>query len=190
MMTEQSQTMGFMNGKHVYLRALEPEDLPYFRQWYNDPEIRGQIGEVLPECRKGSEDWLQRVYADKDRVWFAVVRKEDNKVIGETGLLRMYPTWRTTDLTLIIGDSEARGKGYGSEVMQMMLEYAFGYLNFHRVSIGVVGFNEKALRFYEKTGFRREGIQRDGYFYNHRYYDFVMMSILEDEYRQQYLSGR
>jgi RimJ/RimL family protein N-acetyltransferase len=34
-------------------------------------------------------------------------------------------------------------------------------------------------------GFRREGVQRDGYFYNHVYQDFVMLSILEDEFRSQ-----
>jgi len=39
------------------------------------------------------------------------------------------------------------------------------------------------LGFYEKVGFRKEGVQREGYYYNHAYYDFVMMSILEDEYR-------
>jgi RimJ/RimL family protein N-acetyltransferase len=54
----------------------------------------------------------------------------------------------------------------------------------HRVSLGVVGFNERALRFYEKAGFKRGGIQRDGYFHDHRYHDFVMMSILEDEFRR------
>jgi RimJ/RimL family protein N-acetyltransferase len=48
----------------------------------------------------------------------------------------------------------------------------------------VVGFNEKAIRFYEKVGFREEGRQRDGYYCGHAYHDFVMMSILEDEFRQ------
>lgn len=65
-----------------------------------------------------------------------------------------------------------------------MLDYAFGYLNFHRIAIGVVGFNESALRFYEKVGFKREGIQRDGYFYNHQYHDFVMMSLLDTEFEK------
>jgi RimJ/RimL family protein N-acetyltransferase len=63
------------------------------------------------------------------------------------------------------------------------LDYAFGYLNFHRVAVGVVEFNERALQFYEKVGFRREGIQRDGYYYDHEYFDFVMMAVLEAEYR-------
>jgi RimJ/RimL family protein N-acetyltransferase len=52
------------------------------------------------------------------------------------------------------------------------------------VAIGVVGFNEKAIHFWEKVGFKKEGIQRDGYYYNHKYHDFVMMSILEDEFRE------
>lgn len=51
------------------------------------------------------------------------------------------------------------------------------------MAIGVVSFNEAALRFYDKVGFRKEGIQKEGYFYNHQYYDFIMMSILEDDYR-------
>ncbi len=174
----------FLSGNNIYLRPLEAEDLPFVRQWYNDPVIRGQIGMTLPESKTSSEEWFERINKDKERVWFAVVRKEDDKVIGEAGLLRMYHLWRNTDLTMIIGDKEAQGKGYGSEAIRLLLDYAFGYLNFHRVSIGVVGFNEKAVRFYERIGFRREGVQRDGYYWNHRYYDFVMMSILEDEYRE------
>jgi RimJ/RimL family protein N-acetyltransferase len=96
----------------------------------------------------------------------------------------MFPAWRTTDLSIIIGERDAWGKGYGTEAINLLLDYAFGYLSFHRVAVGVVGFKEKALRFYEKVGFRREGIQRDGYYYGHKYHDFVMMSILKNEYRE------
>ena len=52
-----------------------------------------------------------------------------------------------------------------------------------RVAIGVVGTNQRALRFYECIGFQREGVQRDGYDYAQHDQDFVMMSRLEDEYR-------
>ena len=58
-----------------------------------------------------------------------------------------------------------------------------GYQNMHRVAIGVVSGNARALRFYEKMGFVREGEQRDGYYHDHAYQDFVMMSILEHEFR-------
>lgn len=167
----------FLVGERVYLRPLEAGDLPYIQKWANDPEIRGLTGEVKPMSRAEAEAFYERVQNDKHRVWFIVALVEDDRVIGEAGLLRMFPAWRTTDLSIIIGEKDAHGKGYGTEAINLLLDYAFGHLNFHRVAIGVVGFNEAAV------GFRKEGIQRDGYYYNHRYDDFVMMSILEDEYR-------
>ncbi|PKO12751.1 MAG: N-acetyltransferase [Chloroflexi bacterium HGW-Chloroflexi-10] len=179
----------FLNGKQVYLRPIEKEDLPILQVWANDPMLRGLTGDVLPTSFSGIEAYVDKIAADSDRVWFGIVLKETNQLIGECGLLRMFPAWRTTDLSIILGDKEARGKGFGREAMHLLLDYAFGYLNFHRVSIGVVGMNEQALRFYEQAGFIREGIQRDGYFYNHRYQDFVMLSMLEDEFRAHVWPG-
>jgi len=117
-----------------------------------------------------------------------VVLKDGDILIGEAGLLRMFPAWRTTDLSIILREKKYWGLGYGSEAVRLLLDYAFGCLSFHRVAIGVVGFNQRAIRFYEKIGFEQEGVQRDGYFYDHRYFDFVMMSILEDEFRSRHVS--
>jgi diamine N-acetyltransferase len=172
----------FLIGERVYLRPLEKEDLPILRRWANDPQVRRLTGEVLPMSQSGADDFYEKVRTDRERVWFVVVRRSDERVIGEAGLLRMFPAWRATDLSIILGDPEGRGQGYGTEAIRLLLDFAFGALNIHRVAIGVVGFNEKALRFYEKIGFRREGIQRDGYYCDRRYHDFIMMSLLEDEY--------
>jgi diamine N-acetyltransferase len=173
----------FLIGERVYLRPVKPEDLVHIRKWANDPELRRLTGEVKPMTPAGAEAFLEKVYNDPDRVWFIIATKGNDAPIGEAGLLRMFPPWRTTDLTIIIGEKDARGKGYGTEAINLLLNYAFGHLNFHRVAVGVVGFNTDALRFYETVGFHREGVQRDGYFYDHQYHDFVMMSILEDEFR-------
>ncbi|HBL51247.1 MAG TPA: hypothetical protein DDZ65_13510, partial [Firmicutes bacterium] len=96
MTTVCAEKTAFLSGNNIYLRPLEAEDLPFVRQWYNDPVIRGQIGMTLPESKTSSEEWFERINKDKERVWFAVVRKEDDKVIGEAGLLRMYHLWRNT----------------------------------------------------------------------------------------------
>jgi RimJ/RimL family protein N-acetyltransferase len=58
-------------------------------------------------------------------------------------------------------------------------------LGFHRVSIGVVGFNKNALRFWKSLGFKKEGVERDEYFYDDKFGDGIMMSILEDEFRKK-----
>ena len=111
-------------------------------------------------------------------------------MIGETGLLSIFPAWRTIDWSLIIGDKSARGKGYGTEAAELMPDYAFGYQNMHRVSIDVVGFNVDAIKFYERLGFQREGIQRDGYFLITGTINFVMMSLLEQGFHERRIMER
>ena len=174
----------FLMGEKIYLRPVCKDDLRSLQRWANDPETRKIIGEVMPTGAVETEKWFEDLIDDESRVWFMVVLRENNKIIGETGLMRMSHPWRATDLTMIIGEEDERGKGYGSEAINLLLDFAFGSLNFHRVAIGVVGFNENAIKFYERVGFKKEGVQRDGYFYNHQYYDFVMMSILDREYRE------
>jgi len=171
-------------GKRVYLRPLAKEDLVYLRKWSDDAEIRGLIGEVGSMSKAESEKFLEKVRGDTERAWFMVVVKENNRVIGEAGLLRMDRAWRTTDISVIIWEREEWGKGYGTEAVLLLLDHAFRHLDFHRAAVGVVGFNERALRFWEKVGFRKEGVQRDGYYYDGKYHDFVLMSILDDEFRE------
>jgi len=134
--------------------------------------------------RAESETWYKRIRADKEREWFVVVLKKGDRVIGEAGLLRMFKPWRNTDMSMIIGEKDAWGKGYGTEAGQILLYHAFEQLGYHRVSIGVVGFNDRALHYWAGLGFKVEGICRDGYYCDNEFSDFVMMSILEDEFRK------
>ncbi len=171
-------------GERVYLRPFDRTDLPFVVKWSKDPEIRKLTGEVAPMSKAESEEFYEKVCTDKDRIWFAIVLKEGDRVIGESGLLRIFKPWRCTDMTIIIGEKDVWGQGYGTEAGRLVLDHAFNKLKLHRVSIGVVAFNERALRFWKRLGFKKEGVQRDGYYCDDVHSDFVMMSILEDEYQR------
>ncbi len=171
-------------GERILLRPFGRDYLPYIQKWSNDAELRRLIGEVAPMSRADTEKWYKELLSDKDRVWFAIVLKKGDRVIGEAGMLRMFRPWRSTDMTIIIGERDAWGKGYGKEAGRLLLKYAFERLGFHRVSIGVVGSNKNALRFWKSLGFKKEGIERDAHFYDNEYIDGIMMSILENEYRE------
>ncbi len=176
----------FIMGTGITLRRLTRDDLPHIRRWLDDPETRGLIGATAPMSEEDGEKWFERADSDPSRIWYVIVADEDDSVIGEAGLLRLSPEWRTTDMTVIVGEKEQRGKGHGGEAGRLLLDFAFNYLGLHRVAIGVVGFNEAALSFWKKLGFREEGVQRDGYVHDGAFHDFVMMSILEDEWRERY----
>ena len=123
-------------------------------------------------------------HKSEDSVWFTITDLQGN-LIGETGLPRMFPAWHQTDLTIIIPDPKMQSKGYGTEAIRLMLDLAFETYEMHRVSIGVVGLNTEALRFYERIGFKKEGILEEAYYYNNEYSDFVMMRLLSHEWKQK-----
>jgi RimJ/RimL family protein N-acetyltransferase len=172
-----------LNGEQVCLRQIRQEDSQLVGKWSSDPEIMRLTGMVKPLSPADAENHVRNIRGDAGRLWFIIVLKEDGRAVGETGLLRICPPWRTADMTVIIGEKDAWGKGYGTEAGRLLMEYAFNTLRLHRLAIGVAGFNSRALDFWRDLGFKKEGVHRDGYFCDGEFHDFVMMSILEDEYQ-------
>lgn len=93
----------------------------------------------------------------------------------------MWLVWHCTDLSIILPDPSIQGKGYGTETICVMIDLAIHTYDMNRIAIGVVGQNTNALEFYKKIGFKQEGIQEQGYYYDHEYSDFIMMGILKSE---------
>ena len=121
-----------INGEKVILRPLREEDAEYFVRWYNDPEIMFECGFHEPTTLETELLAISKPEA-ADRDWYAVTDMS-GRIVGETGLLRMWPYWFTTDLTIIIPDPADQGKGYGGEAVRLMLERAFNYYNMNRVA--------------------------------------------------------
>lgn len=171
-----------IRGTKVILREQRTEDAKFYAYWFNQPEVMFQCGftEITDEEREKTRISVDHQTEDSD--WFTITDLNGN-VIGETGLLRMFPAWHQTDLTIIIPDPKMQHKGYGTEAIRLMLDMAFEKYEMHRVSIGVVGLNRNALDFYRKIGFRQEGILEEAYYYNNEYSDFIMMRILRREWK-------
>ena len=167
-------------GKRVILRRRMKEDAEFYAYWYNQPKIMFQCGFTELTTLEAEQNFADT--ADSD--WYTIT-DFNGKIIGETGLLRMWPVWHCTDLSIIIPDPVNQGKGYGSEVINLMLKLAFEKYKMNRVAIGVVAKNTDALNFYKKIGFKVEGKQEEGYFYNNLYSDFIMMRLLFKEWIKQ-----
>ena len=173
-----------ITGNKVILRERREEDAEFFVRWFNTEDVMFRCGFTEPTTVE-----KERAVSDsEDRDWYTICSLDGN-IVGETGLLRMFPQWKCTDLTIIIPNPDDRGKGYGSEAIRLVLQLAFEKYGMNRVAIGVVAENHEALRFYERVGFRKEGIQEQGYLYRGRYIDFVMMRILRSEWESSRLPG-
>ena len=133
-----------IRGKRIVLREQREEDAPFFAYWFNQPQIMFQCGFERQTNEEEEKSIINVNHRSEDSVWFTITDNDGN-IIGETGLLRMFPAWHQTDLTIIIPDPEKQHKGYGTEAIRMMLDMAFHEYKMHRVSIGVVALNTDAL---------------------------------------------
>ncbi|HQV63828.1 MAG TPA: GNAT family protein, partial [Anaerolineales bacterium] len=81
-----------------------------------------------------------------------------------------------------INNREDWGKGYGTEAMKLMLQFAFTEVNLYRVTLTVFEYNPRAIRSYEKAGFRHEGRLRGALLKDGKRWDVLYMGILCDDW--------
>ena len=135
---------------------------------------------------KSNKEWFEKELGKENPDWFyfAIRSLEDDRLIGFIDLGGIQWTHGDAFVGIGLGERAYWGKGYGTDAMQVILRYAFTELNLHRVSLGVFGYNSRAVKSYEKAGFAYEGrtrkmLQRDG-----RPWDMVFMGILKEEWEQ------
>ena len=97
---------------------------------------------------------------------------------------------RSAELGIFIGDKEFRGKGYGTEAIQLLLDYGFRYLNLNSVTLALLGVNERAYNCYLKCGFKYSGRDRNAIFLNGCYYDKIHMDILASEFKGEFIRNK
>jgi len=171
----------FLTGDAIYLRGLEESDLngPYF-QWLNDQDSDTYTSHALwPNSRPRMLAFLKRVSDSRTELVLAIVEKSGDRHVGNIGLHQINWVHRSAVLAILIGDAEARGRGYGTEAVTLLVEHAFSRLNLHRVELGVRADNEPAIRSYRKAGFADEGVFREAFCAGGgRYWDVLRMARL------------
>jgi RimJ/RimL family protein N-acetyltransferase len=83
---------------------------------------------------------------------------------------------------IFIGDKNYWSKGYGTDATKTLLRFAFEELGLNLVELEVYDFNPRAMRCYEKAGFRRVGAHRQGLYRHGKFHDEYLMSILREEW--------
>lgn len=170
-------------GRHgVSLRPIRESDLADLLRWRQDPEVVrfwDDAPEDLDACR---EEFLD---LDTVPVWRFVIEWE-GRGVGNIEYSHPYADtdylW-TAGIDIFIGEPDARDRGVGTEAVRTLLQYLFEVKRLHRVTIDPEVGNPRAIRSYEKAGFRFDGVLRhNDRFGSGRYVDTHFMSILEDEW--------
>ncbi len=180
-------------GDRIYLspKDCSNEEIEKFTEWMNDFKVTdytGRSGQVV--TLSGEKEWLENSAKDKENRNFNIIELSSNKLVGTIGLEHFNWIFRSAVLGIFIGDEDYRSKGYGSEAINLLLEYGFKYLNLHSIKLDLLAINERAHKCYLKCGFKDTGKSREGIFLNGKYYDELHMDILEYEFNGDYIRNK
>lgn len=88
---------------------------------------------------------------------------------------------------MIIGDKKAWGKSYASEALKSVLKWLFYEQNIHRITLETYATNKRALKFFEKMGFKKEGVLRGAHYADGKYFDIISYGLLKNEFEKHRL---
>ena len=171
-----------MESENLYLAPMMMEDLEKYCMWMNDNKVTDGLDKTKDVTTIENErEYLENIGKNGDYA-FSIVKKENDKLIGSCTLMHVDHINQTCEIGIMIGDSSSRGKGYGKEVLNMLLNYGFNTLNLNAINLGVLSFNERAIKCYKKVGFKEIGRLRQACFSNGKRYDVILMDILKEEF--------
>ena len=170
-------------GKLVNLRALEQSDLNDTQRFVNDYEtMRGAMsGMLYPSSREDEARWAagQSSFTHGE-YQFAIETLSSGILIGRCGFIKIDWKNRLGELAILIGEKSFRGKGYGTDALQVLTHFGFSELNLRKLKVSVMDFNLSALRAYEKCGFVREGVLKKEIYREGAYHDVIQMALFKE----------
>lgn len=177
-------------GELVRLSAMNAEEAgKAFARWQRDSEFKRLIdsGVMQMPSAKAAQKWLEKELEEQsvNQHWFSIRKLDDDQLLGDIDLYVHNWSARGAFVGLGIGEREFWGRGYGTDVMRVILRYAFTEVNLKRVMLTVFEYNPRAIRSYEKSGFRHEGRIRGALNKEGRRWDLLMMGILREEWMEQ-----
>jgi RimJ/RimL family protein N-acetyltransferase len=169
-------------GKHIYLSPMNSEDAELYVKWMNDLAVTDNLGTSGKVISLESEkDWLRDNSAKQI---FAIVTLDGDTLIGNCGFNAIDQVRQCAEVGIFIGDGENQNRGYGTEALSLLIEYGFDCLNLHNIMLKVFSFNERAIRCYEKAGFREIGRRRQAYALKGQYHDELFMDVLREDMKR------
>lgn len=170
-------------GERIYLSPMNVEDAEKYMTWMCDRSVSDNLGNTrMFNTIEGEKDWILNAGKNGD-VNFAIV-KNDDTLLGNISLMKINRADRTCTLGIFIGDEENRNKGYGAEAIKLILDFAFNFQNMHNVDLEVFSYNKRAIKCYEKVGFKICGTRHEASYMDGKYHDIIQMEILDRDFNK------
>ena len=168
-------------GNKVTLRPITLEDTALIIKWRNASEVRRNFIFQETLTNEMHEYWMETKVANGEVIQYIIEDSDTGKPIGSVYFRDIDKRHNSAEYGIFIGESDARGRGIGTEVAQLFLSYGFHTLALHRISLRVLASNQIAYGCYVKAGFRYEGCFREMVCLDGKYCDVIFMAVLSED---------
>ena len=177
-------------GELIHLRALEPTDLNQLYRWENDSSIWSVSGTLVPFSKFVLEEFVTQVHQDiytnkqlrliVDLKYFDEADEDETtRSIGCVDLFDFDPKNKRAGVGILIADKADRGRGYATEALHLIVDYAFEVLDLHQIYSNVRVENESSVALFKKVGFEVTGLKQDWMYEQGKFYDEYTMQLIK-----------
>lgn len=167
----------------IIIRPIEKHELEIVQKWYNDDEVMYWGSGARPDIMY-TLDYLENVWYEEifsDSCSRMMIQTKDGLPIGLIGYNDMNMRERKCRLSIFIGEKGFWGNGYGSDAINAFTKYLFNRWNLNRIEVDTWDGNERAVKCYEKCGFKVEGRLRKARFVDGQYRDEIILGIIRED---------
>ena len=171
-----------IQGNDVYLRAISMKDANLLMELINDAETERMLsGSSFPVSFEGQEKWIAAQIGRTDVLRCIVALKEDEEGIGIVMLSDIDTKNGVAQVHIKMDTQRGRGKGYGSDALNAIVDYAFDEMRLNCIYADVLEYNTVSQKLFEKCGFHRDGLLRSRAFKGGSYNNIVSYSRLKED---------
>ena len=165
-----------LKGENIYFKPLSTYDVQEIHSYASDEDVSRFIGwklmKTLNETHNYIEEMLERE-SEGTHLYASIVLKSTQKIIGTAMIFNFDHEAKHAEIGYVFHRSYW-SKGYGTETVALVDDFAFDSLNLHKLYARVVGANIGSIRVLEKNGFKLEGCLKDYFFIDNSYYDEML----------------
>jgi RimJ/RimL family protein N-acetyltransferase len=171
-------------GKHVVLRAPEMRDVELLHKWANDPALwKLLVGWHFPYSSLSTEKWVSATNNNNLSGHVFAVEVEGVGLIGTANLVNIDWKNRNAYHGMMLGDTNARGKGLGLDTVMAIMRYAFDELGMARLDTDMIETNTRSIDFYTNScGWEIEGRRKNSFYREGKYFDKIVAGVTRDSY--------
>lgn len=171
-----------LKGKHIYLRALEPEDLEFIHTVENDETIWEISNTQTPYSKFLIKQYLENAHKDIYEVkqLRLVISSYDKVTLGMIDLFDFDFKNRRAGVGVLVKEPADRLKGYGREALELLVDYSFTHLDLHQLYCSVSEENSASLKLFSNQGFKQIGLKKDWNYSHGSYKNEYLLQLIKN----------